>query len=257
MEERVSLDDAKEAAALIGKALTARSHTGKDEDYAALLARWNASMLFRNLVSRMAAGLGLSVVGELEGESGTKLILRPNGPESPFTALPGDLTDPQHDLRRGEFAIILAGVAAAYFRTAADVSTPQDHDARLTPAMVAGIVREICARAAEADEGPPMRDSPLLLEGWRQIRSKPEILQDEQRANRSSLHGIVRLAMNRLADHDMLVKIEIGDDTFYLPTARFRMQLRETLKDDIFRTMTNLASAVPAEFDEPGERFDA
>lgn len=129
MEERVSLHDAKEAAALIEKTLTARSHTGTDEDYAALLARWNASMLFRNLVSRMAAGLGLSVVGELGGESGTKLILRPNGPESPFTALPGDLTDPQHDLRRGEFAIILASVAAAYFRTAADVSTPQDHDA--------------------------------------------------------------------------------------------------------------------------------
>ena len=257
MEERVSLADARDAAALIGKALMVRAHTGMDEAYATLLARWNASMQFRSLVSQIGAGLGLSVVGELAGGYGSKLILRPDGPDSPYIALPGELTDPQNDLRRGEFAIILAGVAAAYFRTAADISTPQDHDVRLTPSMVAGIVKEICVRAAEAEDGPPMRESPLLMEGWRQIRSKPEILQDEKRANRTSLQGLVRLAMGRLTDHDMLVETEIGGKTFYLPTARFRLQLHDTLKDDIFRVMTSLAASVPTAFAPEGERLDA
>jgi len=232
--------DAGQAARLIGLALRLRLDTSQDADYRALAARYEASGAFRQLAAEIAAGLGLTVTGMLgEAERG-KLVVRPSGPESPFAALAADFTDASRGLKRGTFALVYVAIAAAFWRGAADLKAPVDHEMRLAPANVAALLRQLCDRLAEEGETTALRDSPRLRAAWRELRALPEAREEAKRAGRNDLLGLCQIAMDRLVEQDMLTTYEIGGSTFYLPTARLRLQLRETLGNEIHRTLLAL-----------------
>lgn len=245
--------DAGDAARLIGLALRLGLDTGQDGDYRALVARYEASAGFRRLVAAIATGLGLEVTGVLGDAARGKLVVRPSGPDSPFTALAADFTDAARGVKRGVFALVYVAIAAAFWRTAADLKAVEGAagDVRLTPANVAALLRQLCDRLAADDDGAVLRDSPRLRESWREIRALPEAREEAKRAGRNDLLGLCQIAMDRLAGQDMLTTYAIGAETVYLPTPRLRLQLRETLRHELHRALLALLDAPAGEQEAP------
>lgn len=245
--------DAGAAARLIGLGLRLRLDTAQDGDYRNLVARYESSGAFRRLVAEIATGLGLEVTGVLGDAARGKLVLRPAGPNSPFAALAADFTDAARGVKRGVFALIYIAIAAAFWRTAADLKGGDlkagDGEARLTPANVAALLRQLCDRLAADGDGAVLRDSPRLRESWREIRALPEAREEARRAGRNDLLGLCQIAMDRLAEQDMLTTYPIGAETYYLPTPRLRLQLRETLRHELHRALLGLLDAAPTDED--------
>lgn len=243
-------DAAGQAARLIGLALHLKLDTSQNTDYRNLVARYEASGAFRRLVADIAAGLELEVTGILGDAARGKLVVRPAGPDSPFAALAADFTDASRGLKRGVFALVYVAIAAAFWRTAADLKAAVDSDMRLTPANVATLLRQLCDRLSAEGEGAALRDSPRLRAAWREVRALPEAREEAKRAGRNDLLGLCQIVMDRLADQDMLTTYDIGGGVFYLPTPRFRLQLRETLRHEIHRALLTLVEASPEEASE-------
>jgi hypothetical protein len=237
--------DAGQAARLIGMALRLKLDTFQDADYRALAARYEASGAFRRLTAEIAAGLGLTVTGMLGDAERGKLVVRPSGPDSPFAALAADFTDASRGLKRGIFALIYLAIAAAFWRSAADLRAAVDHEMRLTPANVAALLRQLCDRLAEDDEAAVLRDAPRLRAAWREVRALPEAREEAKRAGRNDLLGLCQIAMDRLVEQDMLTTYEIGGNVFYLPTSRLRLQLRDTLGNELHRALLTLLGVRP------------
>ncbi|MCW2241764.1 hypothetical protein [Azospirillum canadense] len=241
--------DAGAAARLIGLGLRLKLDTAQDGDYRELVARYESSGAFRRLVAEIATGLGLEVTGVLGDAARGKLVLRPSGPNSPFTALAADFSDAARGLKRGVFALVYVAIAAAFWRTAADLKAG-DGEVRLTPANVAALLRQLCDRLAADGEGAVLRDSPRLRDSWREIRALPEAREEAKRAGRNDLLGLCQIAMDRLSEQDMLTTYAIGADTYYLPTPRLRLQLCETLRHELHRALLSLLDAKPEEQEE-------
>ncbi len=239
------LGDAGQAARLIGKALHLRLDSSQDEDYRVLAARYEASAGFRRLVAEIAAGLGLIVTGMLGSAERGKLVVRPSTADSPFAALAADFSDAARGLKRGVFALVYVAIAAAFWRSAADLKAAVDSELRLTAANVAVLLRTLCDRLSDAGEAALLRDAPRLRAAWREVRSLPEAREAAQRAGRNDLLGLCQIAMDRLAEQDMLIIYEIGGATFYLPTPRLRLQLQETLRHDLHRALLALLEVQP------------
>ena len=116
---------------------------------------------------------------------------------------------------------------------------------RLTPANVAALLRQLCDRLAKEGETAVLRDSPRLRAGWREVRALPEAREEAKRAGRNDLLGLCQIAMDRLVEQDMLTTYEISGNNFYLPTPRLRLQLRETLGNEIHRALLTLLEVRP------------
>jgi hypothetical protein len=124
---------------------------------------------------------------------------------------------------------------------------------RLAPANVAALLRQLCDRLAEGEDAAVLRDAPRLRAAWREIRALPEAREEAKRAGRNDLLGLCQIAMDRLVEQDMLTTYGISGGTFYLPTARLRLQLRETLGNEIHRALLTLLEVGP---EEPGAAAD-
>jgi hypothetical protein len=238
--------DAGQAARLIGMGLRLKLDTSLDAEYRTLVARYEASGAFRRLVAEIAIGLGLTVTGVLGDAERGKFVLRPSAPDSPFTALAADFADASRGLKRGIFALIYVAIAAAFWRTAAALRAAVDSDMHLTAANVAALLRQLCDRLAAEGETTVLRDSPRLRAAWREIRALPEAREEAKRAGRNDLLGLCQIAMDRLVEQDMLTVYNIYNDTVYLPTARLRLQLRETLGNELHRLLLGLLKVDPA-----------
>lgn len=241
--------EAGQAARLIGMALQLKLDTSQDAEYRVLAARYESSSTFRRLAAEIAAGLGLTVTGMLGDAERGKLVVRPSGPDSPFVALAADFTDASRGLKRGVFALIYLAIAAAFWRSAADLRAAVDQDLRLTAANVAALLRQLCDRLAKEGESAMLRDSPRLRAAWREIRALPEAREEAKRAGRNDLLGLCQIAMDRLVEQDMLTTYPLGEETFYLPTPRLRLQLREALGNEIHRALLALLDVRPERSD--------
>lgn len=241
----VTEGDAGQAARLVGLALRIKLDTSRDDEYRVLASRYEASGAFRRLVEEIAVGLGLTVTGMLGDAERGKLVVRPSGPDSPFAALAADFSDASRGVKRGVFALIYVAIAAAFWRSAADLKTAVDHEMRLTPANVAALLRQLCDRLTEEGDTAVLRDSPRLRAAWREIRALPEAREDAKRAGRNDLLGLCQIAMDQLVEQDMLTTYEVSGSIFYLPTPRLRLQLRETLANDVHRALLAIVDAPP------------
>lgn len=166
--------------------------------------------------AEIPAGLGLAVTGVLGDAERGKLVLRPTSPDSPFAALAADPANATRGLKGGVFALVYVAVAAAFWRTAADLKSAEDGELRLTPANVAALLRQLCDRLAAADDAAALRDSPRLRAAWREIRALPEAREEAKRAGRNDLLGLCQIAMDRLTEHNTCQRLLIGFISFIL-----------------------------------------
>ena len=228
------LSEAQKAVLLIYKGLSPRASALRgDADYRALLAHWRADPEFRDLVGDLAPMLDLRVIDVLE----QAIVLAPMGPESVFAATLTDLRRDLGEMSRGILAQIHVAIAATFFPTAATlVGAGEDHGAvTATPQQIAALLLEQCRRLDERTPDDPDLDESGLAEAWRELLRLPETRPDgSQRAGLGSLIGMIKLVMNQLSDHGMVQALETTDGETYMPTPRYRLQVRELAAHELF-----------------------
>ena len=246
MADLTHLSEAQKAVLLLNKGLSPRvSALRGDVDYRQLLAHWRADPEFRQLVHDLAPMLGLRVIDVLEHA----IVLAPFSADSVFAATLTDLRPSLGEMSRGALALVHIAVAATFFPTAVALTGAQDDFAEVsaTPARIAAVLREHCGRLeAESGDDPDLAEAGLT-EAWRELARLPDARPDgSQRAALSSLTGMVKLVLNQLHEHGMVQTIDTADGETYIPTPRYRLQVRELAANELFE---RCASALPGFFD--------
>ncbi len=233
MADLKHLSDTQKAVLLLGKGLSPRASALRDNDYRLLLAYWRADPEFRKLVRELAPMLGLRVIDVLE----QAIILAPTGPDSVFAATFTDLRRDLGDISRGALALIHVSIAATFFPTAAILEDSLEDHAELsaTPSRIAALLSEHCQRLEDTSSDDPDLQEAGMLEAWRELMRMPETRPDgSQRAALGSLVGMVKLVLNQLHDHGMVQTLETAEGETYMPTPRYRLQVRELAAHELF-----------------------
>ncbi len=244
MADLTHLSEAQKAVLLLNKGLSPRASALRDDvDYRQLLAHWRADPEFRQLVRDLAPMLGLRVIDVLEHA----IVLAPSGPDSVFAATLTDLRP--GEMSRGALALVHIAVAATFFPTAAVLTGAQDDFAEVsaTPARIAAILREHCERLeAEAGDDPDLAEAGMA-EAWRELIRLPDTRPDgSQRAALSSLAGMAKRVLNQLQEHGMVRTLDTAEGETYIPTPRYRLQVRELAANELFE---RCASVLPGFLD--------
>ena len=234
MANLTHLSEAQKAVLLLSKGLSPRASALRgDVDYLQLLAHWRADPEFRQLVRELAPMLGLRVIDVLEHA----IILAPFGADSVFAATLTDLRPGISEMSRGALALVHIAIAATFFPTAVVLTGAQDDFAEVsaTPARIAAVLREHCGRLeAEAGDDPDLAEAGLA-EAWRELARLPDTLPGgSQRAALSSLAGMVKLVLNQLLEHGMVQTLDTAEGKTYIPTPRYRLQVRELAANELF-----------------------
>lgn len=228
------LSEAQRAVLLLRKGLSPRASALRgDSDYRQLLAYWRANPEFRNLVHDLAPMLGLRVIDVLEHS----IVLAPLGPDSIFAASLTDIRRNLDEISRGALALIHIAIAATFFPTASGLAGAEDDHAEITatPTRIAALISEHCRHLEEGARDDPELKEAGLVEAWRQLARLPETRPDgSQRAGVNSLAGMVKLVLNQLHDHGMVQTLETTEGETYMPTPRYRLQVRELAAHELF-----------------------
>ena len=234
MADLKDLSEAQKAVLLLGKGLSPRASAARgDSDYGLLLKHWRADPEFRDFVRELARMLGLRVIDALEHA----IVLAPLGPDSVFAATLSDLRRDLGEISRGALALVHVAIAATFFPTAAALEGTQEDNAELsaTPVQIAALLREQCQHLESASCDDPDLQEAGLLEAWRELLRLPETRPDgSQRASLSSLVGMVKVVLNQLHAHGMVQTMQTGEGETYLPTPRYRLQVRELAAHELF-----------------------
>ncbi len=246
MADLTHLSEAQKAVLLLNKGLSPRASALRgDVDYRQLLAHYRADPEFRQLVDDLAPMLGLRVIDVLDHA----IVLAPLGPESVFAATLTDLRQGLGEMPRGALALVHIAIAATFFPTAAVLTGAQDDFAEVsaTPARVAAVLSDHCGRLeAEAGDDPDLAEAGLA-EAWRELARLPVARPDgSQRATLSSLAGMVKLVLNQLEEHGMVQTLDTAEGETYIPTPRYRLQVRELAANELFE---RCASVLPGFLD--------
>ena len=246
MANLTHMSEAQKAVLLLNKGLSPRASALRgDVDYRLLLAHWRADPEFRQLVHDLAPMLGLRVIDAIEHA----IVLAPLGPDSVFAATLTDLRPGLGEMSRGALALVHIAIAATFFPTAAVLTGAQDDFAEVsaTPARVAAVLREHCGRLeAEARDDPDLAEAGLV-EAWRELARLPDARPDgSQRAALSSIAGMVKIVLNQLHEHGMVQTLDTAEGETYIPTPRYRLQVRELAANELFE---RCASVLPGFLD--------
>ena len=238
MANLTHLSEAQKAVLLLRKGLSPRASALRgDADYVQLLAHWRAEPEFRQLVRELAPMLSLRVIDVLEHA----IILAPLGSDSVFAATLTDLRPGIGEMSRGAVALVHISIAATFFPTAVVLTGAQEDFAEVsaTPARIAAVLREHCERLeTEAGDDPDLVEAGLA-EAWRELARLPDARPDgSQRAALSSLTGMVKLVLNQLHEHGMVQTLDTAEGKTYIPTPRYRLQVRELAANDLFERCT-------------------
>ena len=228
------LSKAQKAVLLLRKGLSPRASALRgDGDYLQLLTHWRADPEFRQLVHDFAPMLGLRVIDVPEHA----IILAPLGPDSVFAATLTDLRPGLSDMSRGALALVHIAIAATFFPTGEALAGAQEDfsEVSATPARIAAVLREHCALLeAEAGDDPGLEEAGLA-EAWRELARLPDTRPDgSHRAALSTLAGMVKLVLNQLYDHGMVQTLDTAEGKTYIPTPRYRLQVRELAANELF-----------------------
>ncbi len=68
-----------------------------------------------------------------------------------------------------------------------------------------------------------------------------------QRADKKSKVGLLQIVLNKFAANSLLTFDEIDGERVYLPTARFRHQLRHVLSHELFQATLALVADYPVD----------
>ena len=234
MVDIAHLTEAQKAVLLLNKGLSPRvSALRGDPDYHQLLAHWRAEPEFRKLVRDLAPMLGLRVIDALDHA----IVLAPLDSDSVFATRFTDLRRDLGEMSRGALALVHVAIAATFFPTAADLTGTQDDLAEVsaTPARIAALLREHCGHLEDGASDDPDLEEAGLAEAWRELARLPETRPDgSQRAALSSLIGMVKLILNQLYEHGMVQTLDTAEGETYIPTPRYRLQVRELAANELF-----------------------
>jgi hypothetical protein len=224
--------DAGAAAQLVAFGLTPRVRPAGDAAYAELVARFSADAAFAAIVDRVAGGLGLAILDV--GASG--IVLAP-GPDSPFAQR---LSDYRANLSVNErllHGLIHVGVAAYCYPTAVSLA---EEDVRVcSVAAVERFLRDAATRLREQHgDADPDADAPELEQAWRlYLRRQPARDTADGRAGPSTTSGMVKYALERLAEQGMLVRLSDAEGGTYRALHRYRVAVRELAATQAYRTL--------------------
>lgn len=228
------LSETQKAVLLLYKGLSPRASALRgDPDYQQLLAHWRADPEFQMLVRDLAPMLELRVIDVLDHA----IVLSPLSPDSVFAATISDLRPGLGEMSRGALALIHIAIAATFFPTATALTGAHDAAAEVsaTPVQIAALLRDYCERLqVQASDDPELGEAGLV-EAWRELARLPEAQPDgSQRAAMSSLAGMVKIVLNQLLQHGMVQSFDTGNGETFIPTLRYRMQVRELAANELF-----------------------
>jgi hypothetical protein len=226
--ELATLSQTQRACRLIAKGLRPEASGAKDTEYAQLITLWEADPEFRQVVHDHARVLDL-IVMEV---TALQIVLRPSGPESAFRR-PISKILPTQGEKRGLQALALVAVAAAYFRTGRDL-TDRTEGIPLTLEHIEDILTELCERLREQAEGRDGLAEDGQAEGWRLFLSLARQAEGEVRGGWGSRTAILRQVIGLLVDQSMLRVQEAGTSRSFVPTERFRLQLRDVITNEVY-----------------------
>ena len=246
MHDIKDLSDAQKAVLLLYKGLYPKLSTtrGGQEDYKDLLRYYHANPEFRELVGDLAPMLDLRIIKALEN----RIILTPLNSDSLFAPR---LTDIRKGLdadtvSRGAIALIYIAIAATFYPTA-DRLEPDSDDyygpsitpLSATPKRIVDLLRSHCDRLEEEADSVQELNDAGLSDAWRELSrmpdSSPENIGNNERASMRSLFGIVKYVLNQLVDYGMMGTTESQDGTHYMPTERYRLQVKEMASNELYR----------------------
>jgi hypothetical protein len=240
--------DVESAAALVALGMRPKQLPARDAVYAELVRRFTEEDRFKELVHRIAAGLGLVVLAVTQ-RSGAVL----SATEDSVFEIRMDEYARRTALQNRQADKVLHGLA--HLATAA-LAFPRPEDlgddtyvGRVSVDQVDGAVREAC-RVLEkrvGDGGPdgdPLSEAPELEKVWRVYLRRPEASATKDgRISSDSTRGIVTRALRFLAEQGFLVAV--GDSGAYRTTPRYQVQVRELAAQRTFDELLEL-NVLPA-----------
>ncbi|QOV35873.1 hypothetical protein IM697_38510 [Streptomyces ferrugineus] len=250
MRSRFTDDDAEQAAQLLAFAMRPRLLPSRDNAYRELLRRYRHDGAFRTLTGRIAAGLGLRVLGEHEDIG---LAIAADG-SSPFETRME--TYARRTQKEGGYAerflhgIIHLAVAAVSFPRPDDLAK-DEYVGRVSVDVVDAVVREACDRlrekAASREESADVpSDAPELELAWHAYANRPETFptKDKRRAMNTT-KGMVSRALNFLAEQGFLTPVKNAGEDVFQTTRRYQLQVRELAATSAFEELVALGVVPP------------
>ncbi len=224
--------DAGAAAQLVGFGLTPRLRPAADAAYLELVERFAADAGFADLVDQVAGGLGLSILDV--GAGG--IVLAP-APDSPFAQRLSDYRANLSVSERLLHGLIHVGIAAYCYPTAAALA-----DADVRVCSVAGVerfLRDAATRLREQHgDADPDADMPELEQAWRlYLRRQATRDTADGRAGVSTTSGMVKYALERLAEQGMVTRSSDAEGGTYRALHRYRVEVRELAALEAYRAL--------------------
>jgi len=224
------MDDVYSASRLIHWGLRVRDRPAQRPEYRDLIDRYIDHPAFRELVQRIAEGLGLCVLDA--NEHG--IVLGPSS-ESPFALRPADFrgsayTGADDRLLDG---LVQVAIAARIFPRARDLE--EDATFARQPVTIEEIeemLRDLCERLEEEAKGQPdpaaSEELAGLYEAWRVYQSRVATKETSgRRRAQGTTHRMIERGLDRLCEFGCFVKQETGEDQSYQPTWRYQVLVKE------------------------------
>jgi len=227
----VGAQDVESAARLVALGMRPKLVPARDPGYADLVRRYGEDDAFKDVVQRVASGLGL-VVLDVGAQSGIVVAAT----EESIFEIRMDEYARRTALANRQADKVLHGlahlaVAALAFPRPDDLGN-DSYVGRVSVEQVDAAVREACRVLQERVEGgggnaDPASEAPELEAVWRAwSRRPPTTATKDGRAGDATTRGIVGKALRFLADQGFLV--QVGTDAgVFRTTARYQVQVRE------------------------------
>lgn len=216
-------NDVKDASRLVEWGLRPRALPEAHPEYRDLVRRWLDDGAFKAIVTAVAEGLKLRVVG-VSARTG---IVVGTERESVFAYTISRFRRQVSNDDAAVVALVLVAACATFY----PAQDTLDSDEIMSPSATLSEIRDRLTKLCQALE---LQDrvgdaaAARWRKGWQYIRALPEIVEDARRTARSHLHGLVGLVLNHLFETGFVAVDERQDGNhLYVATPRFRMMLAE------------------------------
>ncbi|WP_051383483.1 hypothetical protein [Bradyrhizobium sp. WSM3983] len=216
-------DDVRDAARLVEWGLHPRALPEAYPDYRELVRRWMDDGAFKALVTSVAEGLKLRVVGVTLR---TGIVLGTET-ESVFGYTISRFRRHVSNDDGAVIALVLVAACATFY----PAKDALDNDEIMPPSATLSEVRDHLSKLCQALESQDQRGEATAARwrrGWQALRALPDVNEDARRGSRNHLHGLVTLVLGHLHEMGLVAADERQDGNhLYVVTPRFRMMLAE------------------------------
>jgi hypothetical protein len=216
-------DDVRDAARLVEWGLHPRALPEAYPDYRELVRRWMDDGAFKALVTSVAEGLKLRVVGVTLR---TGIVLGTET-ESVFGYTISRFRRHVSNDDGAVIALVLVAACATFY----PAKDALDNDEIMPPSATLSEVRDHLSKLCQALESQDQRGDAAAARwrrGWQALRALPDVNEDARRGSRNHLHGLVTLVLGHLYEMGLVAVDERQDGNhLYVVTPRFRMMLAE------------------------------